>query len=86
MLAELRAKSQITIPKELVNKLGLSEGDKLEVYERDGMICIMPVVVYPKKYLEELRTEVERTLSKIVSGEQPVFDSVDALFAKLGEN
>lgn len=54
MLAEFRAKSQITIPKELVDKLGLSEGDKLEIYEKDGMICIMPVVVYPKKYLDEL--------------------------------
>ena len=28
MLAELRPKSQITIPEELVGKLGLSEGDK----------------------------------------------------------
>ncbi|HHX93385.1 MAG TPA: AbrB/MazE/SpoVT family DNA-binding domain-containing protein, partial [Clostridiales bacterium] len=35
MLAELRPKSQITIPKELVEKLGLSEGDKLEIYEKD---------------------------------------------------
>ena len=53
MLAILRPKSQITIPKELVDKLGLSEGDKLEISERDGVICIMPVAVYPKKYLDE---------------------------------
>jgi len=86
MLAELRAKSQITIPKELVDRLGLSEGDKLDVYEKDGMICIMPVVVYPKKYLDELRNEIEETKSKISSGEQPVFDNVDALFAKLEAN
>ena len=42
MLAELRQKSQITIPKELVDKLGLSEGDKLEIYEKEGIICIVP--------------------------------------------
>lgn len=30
MLAELRTKSQITIPKEIVANLGLTEGDKLE--------------------------------------------------------
>ena len=30
MIAELRQKSQVTIPKEIVAKLGLSEGDKLE--------------------------------------------------------
>lgn len=84
MLAEFRAKSQITIPKEFVDKLGLSEGDKLEIYERDGMICMMPVAVYPKKYLNELRKEIEETKTKIFSGEQPVFDNVDALVRKAG--
>ncbi|MDO5376916.1 MAG: AbrB/MazE/SpoVT family DNA-binding domain-containing protein [Clostridia bacterium] len=83
MLAELRQKSQITIPKEIIVKLGLSEGDKLDVFEQDGTICMMPVVVYPKKYLDELRGEIDEAKAKIASGEQPVFDSVDALFAKL---
>ena len=35
MLAELRTKSQITLPKSIVVNLGLTEGDKLEVYEKD---------------------------------------------------
>lgn len=83
MLAELRQKSQITIPKEIIVKLGLSEGDKLDIFEQDGAICMMPVVVYPKKYLDELRGEIDEAKAKIASGEQPVFDSVDALFAKL---
>lgn len=83
MLTELRQKSQITIPKEIIVKLGLSEGDKLDIFEQDGTICMMPVVVYPKKYLDELRGEIDEAKAKIASGEQPVFDSVDALFAKL---
>lgn len=83
MLAELRQKSQITIPKELIVKLGLSEGDKLDVFEKDGTICMMPVAVYPKKYLDELRDEINEAKAKIASGEQPVFDNLDALFAKL---
>lgn len=83
MLAELRQKSQITIPKEIIVKLGLSEGDKLDIFEQDGTICMMPVVVYPKKYLDELRGEIDEAKAKIASGKQPVFDSVDALFAKL---
>ena len=83
MLAELRQKSQITIPKEIIVKLGLSEGDKLDIFEQDGTICMMPVVVYPKKFLDELRGEIDEAKAKIASGEQPVFDSVDALFAKL---
>lgn len=48
MLAELRQKSQVTIPKEIIFKIGLSEEDKLEISEKGGSICIMPVVVYPK--------------------------------------
>lgn len=83
MLAELRQKSQITIPKEIILKLGLSEGDKLDIFEQDGAICMLPVAVYPKKYLDELRSEINEAKAKIASGEQPVFDSVDALFAKL---
>ena len=83
MLAELRQKSQITIPKEIIVKLGLSEGDKLDIFERDGAICMLPVVVYPKKYLDELRGELSEVKAKIASGEQPVFDSVEELFAKL---
>ena len=83
MLVELRQKSQITIPKELIVKLGLSEGDKFDVFEKDGTICMMPVAVYPKKYLRELQDEISDAKVKIASGEQPVFDNVDALFVKL---
>ncbi len=86
MLAELRTKSQITIPKEIVAKLGLSEGDKLDIYEDNGMICIMPVAVYPKNYVEALRKEVEQVKSNIKSGNQPTFENIDSLFEKLEEN
>ena len=37
MLTELRTKSQITIPKDIVARLGLHEGDKLEIVEKDGL-------------------------------------------------
>lgn len=83
MLAELRSKSQITIPKNLVEKLGLMEGDKFEILEANGTIYLVPVEVYPKKYLDELREEISQVKAKLSSGEQPVYDSVDALFEKL---
>lgn len=83
MLAELRNKSQITIPKEIVAQLGLSEGDKLEVYEHDGVICLMPVAVYPKKYVDELESEIADIKADIASGKQPIFDNIDSLFEKL---
>lgn len=85
MIAEFRTKSQITIPKEIVMSLGLTEGDKVDIFEKDGEIHIVPVVVYPKKYVDKLRSEISETKDKIASGEQPVFDSVDELFANLEE-
>ena len=83
MLAELRTKSQITIPKEIVTGLGLEEGDKLEVFSKDGMICLMPVTVYPRGYVAELRREIDGVRADIDSGKRPVFSSIDSLFDKL---
>ncbi len=83
MITELRKKSQITIPKELVLELGLKEGDKLDIVEKDGIIQIIPVVVYPKKYLDELKEEINDIKRKIEIGKQPVFDNVDDLFKQL---
>ena len=85
MLAELRTKSQITLPKDIVNSLGLSEGDKLEIYEHDGVICMVPVAVYPKKYVGELQSEIAQLKKDIESGKQPTFSSIDALIDKLEE-
>ena len=85
MLAELRSKSQVTIPKELVEKLGLTEGDMFDVIEKDGAICFMPVTVYPKKYLDELREEIAETKNRIASGKRPLFNDIDLLLKKLEE-
>ena len=83
MIAELRPKSQVTIPKLLIDKLGLSVGDKLEIFEDKGMICIMPVVVYPKGYVDKILEDVENIRRDVVAGRQPVFNNVDDLIASL---
>lgn len=83
MLAELRTKSQITLPKSIVSNLGLSEGDKLEVYEKDGTIYMTPVAVYPKSTISELQKEITKMKSDIRNGKQPVFDNLDSLFDAL---
>jgi len=83
MITKLRKKSQITIPKELIDKLDIKEGDEIELIEKDGMIQIIPVVVYPKKYINELKEELSEIKKKIKTGDQPVFDTVDDLFDHL---
>lgn len=83
MLAELRERSQVTIPKEIIKKMGLVVGDKLDVFERDGSIYLVPVVVYPKKYLMKLREEIEETKAKVAIGEHPIFDNIEASIADL---
>jgi antitoxin MazE len=45
LLVELRQRSQITIPAEIVKRLNLHEGDQFEVIEKDGGIFLCPVVV-----------------------------------------
>lgn len=86
IFAELRKKSQITIPKDIVVKLGLKEGDLLEIEERDGQINIIPVKIYPKKYIQELKEEIKEIKYKIESGEQAVFETVDEMFKYLDDS
>ncbi len=50
------------------------------------MICMMPVTVYPKKYVDELHGEIAQLKESIKAGKQPVFDNIDSLFDKLEEN
>lgn len=82
MLAEIRGRSQITIPAEIIKKLGISEGDKFDIMEKDGGIFLCPVVVYPKDKMAKIAKiikESEADLSK-----QNAFDSVEDLFADMG--
>ncbi|MEI6580135.1 MAG: AbrB/MazE/SpoVT family DNA-binding domain-containing protein [Eubacteriales bacterium] len=83
MIMELRKKSQVTIPKEMMMSLGLKEGDKLDITAQNGMIYIVPVVVYPKKYVDELRSEISDVKDKIKKGKQPTFSNVEDLFKQL---
>ena len=82
MLAELRGRSQITIPAEIIKSLGISEGDKFEVIEKDGGIFLCPVVVYPKDKIKQIAKIIKETEADTEA--QKVFDSVEDLFADMG--
>ena len=82
MLAELRGRSQLTIPAEIIKNLGISEGDKFDVSERDGGIFLCPVVIYPKSSMEKIAKLIKET-EKEVAGQQ-AFDTVEDMFADMG--
>ena len=83
MTIEMRSKSQITVPREVVSELNLSEGDKFEVRVKNGMIFLIPVAVYPKSYVAALEKAAAETAEQYKRGELAAFDSPDDLIAAL---
>ncbi len=83
MLVELKAKSQVTIPKDIVNSMRLSQGDQFEVTEDNGKIVLIPVAIYPEHVIKNIKAEVKEIKKSIENGTQPVFDSIDSLFEEL---
>ena len=80
MMIEMRARSQITLPNEITKRLGISEGDKFEVMERDGGVFLCPVVVYPKAKLEQLA----KVIKDHEKNPTAVYESVEDMFKDLG--
>ena len=85
-IMELRKKSQVTIPKDVIRKLKLHVGDKFEITEKNGVIYMIPVTIYPKKYVVELEKIAAQTKHGIEDGSIPVFDNVDDMFNSLDED
>ncbi|MCH5185667.1 MAG: AbrB/MazE/SpoVT family DNA-binding domain-containing protein [Oscillospiraceae bacterium] len=82
MLAEIRGRSQITIPAEIIRCLGISEGDKFDITEKDGGIFLCPVVVYPKDKIAKTAKIIKESEADIKT--QKAFESVEDLFADMG--
>lgn len=82
MLAELRSRSQITIPAEIIKHLCISEGDKFEVIEKDGGIFLCPVVVYPKEKMRAIAQLLKKAERETEN--QTEFETVEDLFADMG--
>jgi len=85
MTIEMRSKSQITMPREIVSELGLSEGDKFEVRIKGGAIFLIPVAVYPKSYVTALEKAAAETAEAYKRGELTAFDTPEDLLAVLHE-
>jgi AbrB family looped-hinge helix DNA binding protein len=85
-MIEIRGRSQITIPSEIVKNLGIKEGDKFEIVEKDGGIFLCPVVVYPKKEMIRIAKLIKETDAEYRSGELKAYDDVDKMFMDMGIN
>jgi antitoxin MazE len=84
MLVELRGRSQITIPSEIVKNLGIKEGDKFEVIEKDGGIFLCPVVVYPKSEMARIARLLKETEKELENGDVKSYDDIDKMFEDMG--
>lgn len=72
MLTEYRTHSQITLPKVIVENLGLSVGDMFDITERDGGIFLAPMPALP---LPQTSGEGKRELLRSLYGsiDDPTF-------------
>ena len=82
MLAEIRGRSQITIPAEIIKKLGIAEGDKFDIMEKDGGIFLCPVVVYPKDKIAKIAKTLKESENDTKT--RTAFESVEDMFADMG--
>ena len=80
MLIEMRARSQITLPVEIIKRLGINEGDKFDAVERDGGVFLCPVVVYPKAKLEQ----IAKIVKEHEKNPAAAYESVGDMFKDLG--
>jgi antitoxin MazE len=87
MVVELRQKSQVTIPADILKALNLKAGDKLEFTVQDGKIIIQPVVTVPKNqawfWSENWQAEERIVDEQIKNGQVKSFDNIDALIEDL---
>ena len=82
MIVELRKKSQITLPKEIIKQLRLNEGDNFEVIVENGCILLQPVAVYSKEYISKLASEI-KVLREDPKYNNESFKNVDDLINNL---
>ncbi|MDD4347170.1 MAG: AbrB/MazE/SpoVT family DNA-binding domain-containing protein [Desulfitobacteriaceae bacterium] len=88
MLTEIRSRSQITIPSEIIKKLNLKQGDTLDVYVDGDQIVLRPVIAIPKDqayfWTKEWQSEEKQVQSDIENNKIKSAKSKTELFEDLG--
>ncbi|ACM61614.1 AbrB family transcriptional regulator [Caldicellulosiruptor bescii] len=90
VIVEIKKKSQVTIPAQILKKLNLRVGDLLQIEEKDGRIILTPVIAIPKEqawfYSEKWQREEATVEKEIQEGKLLVANSLEELFDDLGLN
>ncbi|MEL7567722.1 MAG: AbrB/MazE/SpoVT family DNA-binding domain-containing protein [Dehalobacterium sp.] len=88
MLTEIRTRSQITIPSEIIKKLNLKQGDTLEIEVDGEQIILRPVVAVPKDqaffWSKKWQEEEKQIQVDIENNKIHAASSKDELFKDLG--
>jgi len=88
VLTEIRSRSQITIPSEIIKKLNLKQGDTLDVDVEGDQIVLRPVIAIPKDqayfWTKEWQSEEKQIQSDIENNNIKTTKSKDELFEDLG--
>lgn len=88
MLTEIRSRSQITIPADIIKKLNLKQGDTLDVEIEDNQIILRPVIAIPKEqayfWTKQWQSEEKQIQSDIASNNIQPAKSKNELFEDLG--
>jgi len=86
-ILEIRTNSQITIPKNIMKKLSLKKGDKLEFDIKGDSIVIKPVLIIDKAqswfWTKKWQDEEKEADKDIKAGRVKTFDNVNDLMKDL---
>lgn len=89
MITQLRCKAQVTIPKDIIRKLGLKSGDNIDISLEDNRIVIKPVLIIDKEqawfWSKEWQKDEKEVNEDIKTGRVKSFDSVNELIADLND-
>ncbi|MGM0380351.1 MAG: AbrB/MazE/SpoVT family DNA-binding domain-containing protein, partial [Bacillota bacterium] len=81
MLIKLGSKNQITVPADIIKKIGLHEGSKLELeMTEDGKIVIIPVVTVEKKWLNDVGEALKQVEKGDISKKMEIEELLESLY------
>ncbi len=88
-MTKIRDNSQITIPKNIMDKLDLKKGDTISIELRDDEIILKPVVIIDKSqawfWRKDWQKEEKEAEEDIKAGRVKTFNNTDDLMKDLKE-